>query len=159
MTVTITKTKPKTVTISKAQMEVEQDEHLLLKDLSIEALADRYGDLADKVKMLKEDPTFALFDEAEAELKERLKQYPAEQAVDITGQRYKIEAGPCAKAPAIITNMTKVYNLLGPKVFFKLCSVTLGHLREYLNPEQLKQVINEETGRTEKRAIKTKHIA
>lgn len=130
-----------------------------LADASLEALADQYGRLDDMVRTLKKNPVFAHFAAVQEELAKRLKAQlePTDEAT-LTGEHWALEIGVAAQNPREITNIPKIAAFLGPVTFSQIAKVNLGDLDKYLTPDQLAEVVNSDTGYSDKRKITAKFL-
>lgn len=157
MAVTITKTKEKAKVVP--QVQAEPLDTLDPTQMTIEQLADAYGSLHDRTQAALTDPIFARYAEVEKELAERIKsEFEPTNALEIKGEHWHLDVGAAAKAPAKVKDMHKVRKFLGDKLFVELVSITLSNLKKYLNPEQLVQVLDEDTGYTDRRKIEPKFM-
>jgi len=154
MPVTLTAAKTKTKAVHKAQLPAEGVE---LGDMSIEDLADRYGDLEDRLNALKMDPLFAQFSEVDKELKKRLEAYGEKDIVTINGKHWIVEAGACSKAPRQITDVLKVMKFVGTNAFAEIAKVGVSDAEKYLTPDQFSEVVSEEKY-TKNRKIVAKYL-
>lgn len=159
MAVTIQKlvTKPtKTKKVEKLDPEAET---ISLEDISIEELANQYGDLNDKASAIQMSPVFTKLSLVAKELQRRVNaEYDPKDSISIQGTQYVVDVGACRKNPPEITDIKKVEKLLTSAVFIQLAKVNITDLRTYLNPAQLAQVLNEDTGHNPSRSLKAKFI-
>lgn len=153
MAIAITKAKVKPQPVVKLDTVAEADP----TELSLEELADRYGDLKDRTDAIMNNPLFGQLQLTEAELKKRLEAYEPDEIIQIKGHKFAVEAGACAKEPRKITNVQKVFDMLGAKLFCELVKLTVTDAEKYLTPEQFALVVNE-PGFTKNRKITYKHI-
>ena len=77
--------------------------------------------------------------------------YTPEQTGELEGDTYVIEFG-AAHNTTKINDKAKLRKLLGEENYFTLANIGIGDAREYLNPEEQKQVF--ETTRTSNRTLK-----
>lgn len=152
----ITITKPKETTKVKS-VEVELPKEKTLDEMSDEELADHYGALHDQTNAIMESPAFHHFDLAAKELAKRIKaQVEPSDGAELSGAKFTLEIGACAKKPRQVSNMPLLASLLGTK-FVELASVRLSDVDKYLTPEQQVQVVNSDTGYGESRKIIVKY--
>lgn len=139
---------PKTVTIAKPEQAAPVSSTLAEGaenfDLTLEELADKFGDLSDRANALSLDPVFQHLRMAKEELMLRLAEFKAEDAVTIKGSKWMVEAGACSKAPRKITDPEKVMGFVGKPTFMKLAKISVSDAEKYLTPEQLSKVVSEE---------------
>lgn len=165
MAISITKSKKAVEAEKQAQLpKIEpmgQVQYVDPATLTIEELADRYGMLEDKVAALKLDPAFTQFEEVAKKLAERLKEFDAQSEVSITGTKWLIEAGACSKNPRKMKDgaVPTLRKMLGDETFTKLAKINIGDIDKYCTPDQVAQVLDEDTGYSDKRKIVAKHLA
>lgn len=155
MAITVSKTKPKVVPVQELLVNVN------VADLTLEDLADRYGDLEDKLNALRMNPLFAQFAEVQKELSDRIKvDLEPEQTGVIKGIHWLIEIGSAAKNSRTLKNgaIPKIQAMLGQETFAKIAKVTIGDCEKYLTPDQTEQVIEADTGYSERRKIVAKFL-
>jgi hypothetical protein len=157
MPITITKAKSKA---PHPKVEVEEAQTLVPpSELTWEELADRYGVLNDQVTVLKANPIFGQFEVLQAELAERLaKEFQPVDSVQISGKKCVLEIGAAAKNPSKIKDMAKLFFFLGQDTFLKLAKMNLTDVSKYCTPDQVKDVVSDETGYSTRRKINVKYI-
>lgn len=117
------------------------------------ALIDELGAMQPEFERIKKrakelDEKLKPFKEKLSRLQELIAEYD-ERAADETfeelGETYKAEVGKkgCQRR---VADIRKAKELLGDEVFFKLCSITLQALDDYLNPDERGQVIAVDRG-------------
>lgn len=155
------------VTVTKLKKEapapvVELDEAQALADateMTMEQLADQYGSLKDQIDAVMSNPVFAKFGEIEKELDSRLAtEYEPDDVLTIKGQHWILEIGSAAKAPAKLKDIPKLASFLGIDTFYKIAKVTLTDAKKYCTPDQLDQVLDDNTGYTSRRKITPKFL-
>lgn len=140
------------ITITKhKQAEKKETQQLDMVDvgtLDIDALADRYGSLEDKVNALKHNPVFAQFEEAKKELYKRLNEVEPTDEVEIKGHHWLLEVGAAAKNPRKLKDgaIEKLIAMLGIEAFAAIAKVNITDIEKYCTPEQAAVVIEEDTG-------------
>lgn len=156
MAVTVTKTKAAKKEILP---KVDTDQIIEPGKMSIEELADLYGQLEDMVNALKSNPIFTKFAEVQEALATRLQdEYGPEEALKIKGAHWLLEIGAAAKNPATWVDKPMTQAFLGSAVFMELSKINLGDLKKYLTPEQLAKVLDEDTGYSTRRKITAKFL-
>ena len=151
MPVSIQKIKPKAV-------KVEKPEIVDPSTLGVEELADAYGNLEDAVNALMTNPIFTRWTEVQKELTKRLTNYEPADKVEIKGAHYLLEIGVAARNPAELSDKEKLRTIMGEEVFLKCATENLSDVKAYLTPEQLKEVLNEDTGYSTRRKIVAKFL-
>lgn len=151
------------ITVSKTKPKVEPAQELLVNvsELSLEELADLYGDLGDKVNALQMNPLFTQFDEAQKELAARIKvELEPEQSGVIKGIHWVVEVGAAAKNSRTLKSgaIPKIMAMLGQETFSKIAKVSIGDCEKYLTPDQTEQVIEADTGYSDRRKIVAKFL-
>ena len=101
-------------------------------DEQIKALQKKQKPFKDKLKSL-------------CELLHEIDEHDADEKFTELGQAYRAEFGKKGTSRSI-TKIEKVRELMGDETFFKVCSVTLKAIDDYLTPEEKAQVL--ETERT-----------
>ena len=158
MALTVTKVK-------KAQKQETVDveaEVKLVTAMSDEDLADLYGDLHKQVEELKKHPAFTKFEAAEKELKARIQDgMESEDTGELSGNRWVLDIGACSKNARTLKKgaIKKIQSFLDLESFLTIAKVNIGDCEKYLTPVQCEQVIESDTGYSEKRNIKVKPLA
>lgn len=123
------------------------------KDMALEDLADRYGELEDRCDALLASPEFAQFKLVEEELKKRMGDYEPDEVVKIIGKHWELDVGACSKSPRKITDVMAVMKFIGSKAFAEIAKVGVDDAEKYLTPEQFEKVVSE-TAFTKNRKVK-----
>lgn len=159
MSITITKkkTKQQPEALPKVELHVDAD---TLAGLTIEDLADRYGDLQDQISAIKMNPVFAQFEEVSKQLQSRLDELEPTDELTIVGSRWLVEASACARNNRTLVKgaIPLLQKMLGAETFGKIAKVNISDVEKYCTPDQASNVINEDTGYSTKRKITAKHI-
>lgn len=157
MPITITQSKKKAPELPKVEPVTEI---INLADLTLEQLADRYGELQDKVNAIKMAPEFAQLEEVTKQLQGRLAEYEPTDELAIKGNRWLVEASACARNNRALANgaIPLLQKMLGAETFGKIAKVNISDVEKYCTPDQAAKVINEDTGYSTKRKITAKHI-
>lgn len=158
MTLTITTAKKKK---PESLPKVEPvNEIVNLADLTLEQLADRYGELLDKVNAIKMAPEFAQLEEVTKQLQGRLADYEPTDELAIKGNRWLVEVSACARNNRTLVKgaIPMLQKMLGAETFGKIAKVNISDVEKYCTPDQSSNVINEDTGYSTKRKITAKHI-
>lgn len=137
--------------------DVPTQKEVAPEEMTIEQLADSYGDLQDKIAALMNDPIFAKFKLVETALKAKLAEYPVDVGLNITGAHWMLEVGPCSKSPRKVEDVAAVAQMLGQTTFMKLASIGIGDAEKYLTPEQVSKVVSKEKY-TANRKIVSKYL-
>lgn len=157
MGITIHKTKAKQKTVHQ---QPEEGAIVLAPDeLDDEALVDEYGKLDNLVTAFNTGPVATRFKECKEALNKRLEdELEPQDGATLTGHHFRLEVGSAAKAAAKITDMHLTHQYLGDDLFFKVAKVTLSDLKKYLTPDQLAQVLDQDTGYTKRRKVAVKFL-
>lgn len=158
MAVTVTKIKPK---VQKPLVEVPETAQALVDpaDMSLEQLADLYGDLQDKTTAAMANPIFTRFAEVQKELADRLAAaYEPTDSLEVKGAHWKLEIGVAARNPSQLKDTFKLAGFLGQETFYKVAKVTLTDVKKYCTPEQITQVVDDDTGYSSRRKIVAKYL-
>ena len=139
MSVTMVKDRPK----SKAKGKKGQ--------AAMMVMVDELGALQGDLEILQAEPVFAKAREMGvriADLSKELRAHAddtlaAEQKVEISGEAYVASIGEKAKKREI-TDIAKIHHLMGDDAFYKIATVPLKKVDDYLNPEQRAEVILED---------------
>jgi len=148
MTVTITKPKNKTPLKTKAGTKSVQTR--------IAELVDTVAGLIEECKAVKLDPRFEALSDAKGELLGLL-----DDSVDAAddgvrdGEAWRCQFGAKGNVRSI-TDINRVFELMGSDVFTQVCSVPLKYVDAYLTPDEIKKVTKSE--RTLDRVLKFKPI-
>lgn len=157
MALTVTKKPVEAPKLDKAQADAPQS--IAIEAMTIEQLADRYGDLQDKVAALMANPLIAQLEEVTKELQARIaEELSPEDAAVIKGDHWALDVSAAAKSPAKIKNMPLLATYLGQKTFMELASVKLTDVKKYCTPDQVSEVLDEATGFTSRRKITPKFM-
>lgn len=152
------------ITVTKQKVkdpEVKQEvEAVDVSELSAVDLADRYGSLKDKTEAIMMDPAFAQFSQVAKELAGRLAEFEPEDSIEVTGKHWMLAVGACSKKPRVLKDgaISTIISMLGMETFANIAKVTISDCEKYLNPDQLKKVIDADTGYTSNRKISTKFL-
>lgn len=156
---TVVKAKPAApIQVQPFEKQVEALETTEVADLTIEALADRYGALTDRAQAIMLNPVFVQLDETLAELKARLATMDDKSEIAIKGAKWLVEAGVCSKSPRKITDPLKVMEFIGAEAFAAIAKVGVSDAEKYLTPEQFVGVVSDEK-LTKNRKITTTPLA
>lgn len=143
-----------TVTIQKqVPVEVPVQEEKFAKQQIVEAV-DEYGEERAKLmaKMAKLEPLQKKVSGLENDLRTYVDLHtPKDEEAKLEGEKYEALFGKMGNQ-AEITDKALVREMLGDELFFELAKISITDLRSYLNPKQLKKVLQEE--RKMKRRIK-----
>lgn len=127
--------------------------------LSIEELADLYGSLEDQTTALLANPVFTKFEQIKKELTARLAEdFEPTDSLTITGSKWLLDVGAAAKNPGKLTDVAKLMSFLGVETFCKLAKVNLTDITKYCTPEQVSQVVDSDTGYSNRRKITAKFV-
>lgn len=129
--------------------------------LSDEELADLYGNLSDQVQAANMNPVFARFEQVQKELQKRLEeQLEPQDTAELTGDHWELNIGAAAKNPRVLVDgaIPKIQAALGVDTFGKIAKVGIGDLEKYMTPQQLTDIIKEDTGFSNKRKITVKFL-
>ncbi len=151
MTATILKNRPKV----KAKAKPGSKEELA-------AMVDEIGALQGDLEILQAEPVFAKaremaekVDELKVEFRTRMDEaLKPDQKTEIGGQTYVATVGAKANRTTV-TDVETIHSFMG-KDFYKIASVLIKDIKDYLNPEQREEVtVTDRTGtRSLKIAIK-----
>ncbi len=159
MSITITqkKTKQQPEALPKVELHVDAD---TLAGLSLEDLADRYGDLQDQISALKMNPAFAQFEEVAKQLQTRMEDVNPTDELSIVGSRWRLDISAAARNPRKLLpgSVPKLQTMLGAETFGKIAKVNLSDIEKYCTPDQVAKVVDVDTGFSSKRTIVAKHI-
>lgn len=148
MAITITKQKP------ALKKELVQETVAAPEELDFEQLADLYGSLEDQVNALLANPVFTKFEEVKKVLASKLAlEVEPEETATIKGAHWVLDVGVAAKNARKVTNIPQVQAFLGAETFAKVAKVNISDLEKYLTPDQLAQVVDDDTGYSNKRKI------
>lgn len=156
MAITITKAKPKAaekvVAVPKTAVQTDPEK------MTDGELADFYGDMEDQCDAAMQASCFTQFEMAKKELTKRLADIGPESEVEVKGSHWLLDVGVAAKVPAKIKDLWLVKKLMTTETFMSVAKVTLTDIKKYLNPEQQAQVLDEDTGHTDRRKITAKFL-
>lgn len=158
MAITITKQKPKA---APALPKVEPLAYVDPAELTLEQLADKYGELEDRIEAIMMDPAFAQFDEVKKQLAERIKgEMEPTDVATLKGEKWLLEIGAAAKNNRKLKSgaVPLLQKILGAETFAAIAKVNISDVEKYCTPDQAAQVIVEDTGYSDKRKIVSKHI-
>lgn len=157
MAITITKQKPKVEDLPKVEALTYVDP----AELTLEQLADKYGELEDRIEAVMMDPAFAQFEEVKKQLATRIKdEMEPTDVATLKGDKWLLDIGAAAKnsrklkAGAVKT----LQKMLGAETFGLIAKVNISDVEKYCTPDQVTQVIESDTGYSDKRKIVAKHI-
>lgn len=153
MALTINKAaaKPKLKPAQAPKVEIDPS------DMTLEELADEYGNLNDEVEAIMMDPRIHRLKEVQKALLKGLDSYEPQDSLTIKGSKWRVEAGPCSKSPRKIVDMEKSMKFLGKETFMKLASIGVGDAEKYMTPEQVEQVASE-VAYTKNRKLVAHHL-
>lgn len=161
MAITIQKTK-KAAPLPKVEHEVEEQQgEKAVEDYTLEELADAYGSLEDQIKAIKLNPAFTKFEMVQKELAKRLKdEMEAEDEAELQGQHWVLEIGAAAKNNRFLKDgaIPKLQAFLGVEAFGKIAKANISDIEKYCTPEQVEQLIESDTGFSDKRKITAKYL-
>lgn len=130
-----------------------------LAGVSIEVLADAYGELKDQTVALQAAVVFQRFKLVEAEMKKRLNEaLDATDTADVSGTSWLLSVGACGKKPRQVTNAIKVAEFVDAETFASLITIKVSDVDKYLTPDEVAQVINPVVEHTTTRKITTSFI-
>lgn len=157
ITITTPKKKVEEVVLPK----VETAPYIDPAELTLEQLADRYGELSDRIDAINMDPAFAQFEEVKKRLLTILKdELEAEQEATITGTKWLLEIGVAAKNSRKLKSdaVPVLIKMLGIETFSALAKVNISDVDKYCTPDQVAKVVDSDTGYSDKRKITAKHL-
>ena len=160
MAITIQKAKPKAVVENKLDA-VLTTVSLTPDEMSYEQLADSYGQLNDELEAKQHalEPIKTKLSQVTKVILGKLEQDIAQdEGVSIDGDHWILDISACKKKNREIKNIALIQKFLGAEVFAQIAKVNISDLEKYLTPDQLIQVINEDTGFTSTRKIDTKFL-
>lgn len=111
-----------------------------------EAIADEFGDLASRLKPLKDR-----YEQLRDRILERYENLEPHKSATLDGTRYSIEISPREKVREI-KDMKKVQKRLSLPVFLQECKITIGSLKKYIADLELTKYLTE--SRTGPRTLK-----
>jgi len=158
MSITITKVK---APVAKPPVETSDTAQGLTDPagMSLEQLADLYGDLEDKTTAAMANPIFTRFAEVQKELAARLaNQYEPTDSLEVKGAHWILEIGAAARNPSQLKDTYKLAGFLGQDTFYKIAKVTLTDVKKYCTPEQMAEVVEDNTGYGSRRKIVAKYL-
>lgn len=158
MAITITKQKTK----QAAELpKVETEAFVDPSELTLEQLADKYGDLTDQVAAIQMNPAFTQLAEVTKQLNERMAELEPLDTATVTGERWLVEVGVAAKNSRRLKSgaVPVLQKLLGAETFATIAKVNISDVEKYCTPDQVAKVIDDDTGYSNKRKITAKHIA
>ncbi len=140
----------------KQTQKAERIQKALQTPTTIEERIDRYGEVETEILALEEkrakrvkaiDTEIAgkqdeLLELADDIAEEAVKDLAPASGAEVVAKLFYLVLGKCKKQRKI-TDMKKLADLVGLDNFFNLCGFPLGHVDDYLNPEERKQVIEE----------------
>ncbi len=111
------------------------------EDVSRAAIVDEYGELDRKIQEFK--PTTKRYEELKKTIQGWYADLPAEQSSVAEGKLYTVQVG-ARENRRKITNMLKVYRLIGMQKFLELCSISLEAIEKVIAPSRLEGIISSE---------------
>lgn len=110
----------------------------------IKQLTDEVGTLNAQVKEIEDNPVFKQYAVARAELLGLLDDtYDADEAVELVGDEYHLKVW-AKGVKREITDIGRVFELMGQDTFTEVCSVPMKAVDDYLTPPQQEEVVTSE---------------
>lgn len=162
MSITITTAKSKSKSKAKEQSLLPKVEAFVdPAEMTLEELADKYGELSDKVAAIQMRPEFTQLAEVTKQLQSRMEDLEPTDTATITGSKWLVEVGAAAMnnrklVPGAIKTLQAI---LPAETFTTIAKVTITDIEKYCTPEQAAKVIDSDTGYSNKRKITAKHLA
>lgn len=158
MSITITKQKEK----KPEQLPQVEPVGALIdpSEMTLEQLADKYGELTDRVNAIQMNQAFAQLEEVTKQLQDRMAEFEPTEVLTIKGNHWLVEISAAAKnsRKLLAGAIPALQKLLGPDTFGKIAKVNITDVEKYCTPDQTSNLIDEDTGYSSKRKIVAKHI-
>lgn len=107
----------------------------------IQPVAERYAELKDKVAELKKNPIYTQFSEAETELRELVDtHFDKDDKPEFYTKKGLVKVGAVPERREI-TDVQKLYDLVGHDTFMQMASVALKDVDMYIAPAEQKEFI------------------